>query len=163
MTEALENRFGWSIAPPTGYDFFTTHADQGFVFFRRTRPDRTIFLSWRDALSDQVTEEYALAWREQLAAGYFDGDATEDKRPLILESVDFRGRPAVRISGWWGNRDLVGGGPFRCYCFHEPSQNRTYLLDTSLFAPGMDKTSLTRNLDAIAHTFSTPSEGGHRQ
>ena len=87
-------------------------------------------------------------------ARYFDGDVIEWKRPVEVEQVDFLGRPAVRVSGWWGNRTLVGGGPFRTYCFYEPSSERVYLLDISLFAPGVDKTALMRNLDAIAHTFS---------
>jgi hypothetical protein len=155
MTEALQQRFDWSLAPPTGYDFYTTHASQGFVFFRRTRPDRTIFLHWEEGGADRVSEEYAVGKREELALRYYDGDVTERLRPLIVESVDFLGRDAVRVSGWWGNRELVGGGAFRSYCFHEPSQNRIYMVDTTLFAPGFDKMSLMRNLDAIAHTFAT--------
>jgi hypothetical protein len=157
MTRALEERFGWSIAPPTGYDFFTTDAEEGFVFFRRTRPDRTIFVHWESGGPDLVSEEHVLSSREELAMRYFDGDVIERQRPLITERVDFLGRRAVRVSGWWGNRELVGGGAFRTYCFHEPTQGRVYIVDASLFAPGFDKTSLMRNLDAIAHTFSTSS------
>jgi hypothetical protein len=156
MTAALEERFGWSIAPPTGYDFFTTDAEDGFVLFRRTRPDRSIFVYWEPGGPETVSEEFAVARRTELALRYYDGDEIEERRPLLIESVEFLGRPAVRISGWWGNRELVGGGPFLTYCFHEARQNRVYMIDTSLFAPGFDKMSFMRNLDAIAHTFSTP-------
>ncbi len=151
---ALADRFGWSIAPPTGYEFFTTHADRGFVFFRRTRPDRNIFISWFDAEGVQLTGDFVVAKREELTGQYYDGDVIERRRPFEIESVEFAGHEALRVSGWWGNRELVGGGPFRTYCFHEPSRRRIYMVDASLFAPALDKTSLMRNLDAFARTFA---------
>ena len=154
MAAAMSERFGWSVSPPTGYDFYTTDAGGGFVFFRRTRPDRTVFVHWTSGSPEFVSEQYALSKREELAVHYLDGDAIEWNRPVEAERVDFLGLPAVRVSGWWGNRSLVGGGPFRSYCFFDPASERVYLLDVSLFAPGFEKTPLMKNLDAIAHTFT---------
>ncbi len=154
MAEAMSERFGWSVSPPTGYDFYATDGGDGFVFFRRTRPDRTIFVHWTSGGPELVSEQFALSRREELAAHYLDGDTVERNRPVEVKRVDFLGLPAIRVSGWWSNRNLVGGGPFRTYCFHEPSSDRVYLVDISLFAPGFDKTALMRNLDAIAHTFA---------
>jgi hypothetical protein len=154
MAEAMAERFGWSLSPPTGYELFTTNEADGFVFFRRTRPDRTIFVYWTEGDPSFVSEQFALAKRDEIAGLYFDGDAIEWKRPVEAERIEFLGRPAVRLSGWWGNRTLVGGGPFRTYCFHDPDTGRVYLLDASLFAPSFDKTALMRNLDAIARTFT---------
>jgi hypothetical protein len=153
--EGLEERFGWSLSPPSGYDFITTHSDVGFVFFRRTRPDRTIFVYWQPGGPADVTEEFATAKRAALAARYYDGDEIEWRREFVVETDEFGGRAAIRLSGWWGNRELVGGGPFRTYCFCEESQGRVYLVDASLFAPGLDKTALMRNLDAALQTFET--------
>lgn len=154
MTAAMSERFGWSVSPPSGYDFYTTDAGEGFVFFRRTRPDRTVFVYWTEGAPEFVSEQFILSRREELAGRYLDGDVIEWNRPVEAERVDFLGRSAVRVSGWWGNRTLVGGGPFRTYCFYEPSQERVYVVDVSLFAPGFDKTALMRNLDAIALTFT---------
>lgn len=155
MDVALEERFGWSLCPPSEYDFFTTHEKQGFVFFRRTRPDRTIFLHWEQGNADYISEQFVVSRRQELAGRYYDGDEIEWKRPLEVDEMQFLDRDAVRLSGWWGNRTLVGGGPFRTYCFYEPSQQRVYMLDISLFAPSFDKVAPMRNLDAIAHTFET--------
>ncbi len=155
MAQAMSERFGWSVSPPTGYDFYTTDSGDGFVFFRRTRPDRTVFVYWTDGAPGFVSEQFALAKRDELGARYLDGDVIEWKRPVEAERIDFLGLSAVRVSAWWGNRTLVGGGPFRSYCFHDPSTERVYLVDVSLFAPAFDKTGLMRNLDAIAHTFTT--------
>jgi hypothetical protein len=154
LTEAMLQRFGWSLAMPPGYDLFTTNEEDGFVFFRRTAPDRTVFLYWAESVPAALNESYAMTMREEIAGAYLDGDAIEWNRPLVVETVEFLGRPAIRISGWWGNRKLVGGGPFRSYFFYDESSGRVYLLDLSLFAPGYDKTALMRNLEAIAQTFT---------
>jgi hypothetical protein len=160
MAQAMRDRFGWSIAPPSGYDFYTTSSDEGFVFFRRTRPDRSVFVYWEEGGAGSVTEESATGRRNELASLYYDGDAIESRRPFLSEEVDFLGRRAIRLSGWWANTELVGGGPFRSYCFYEPEQGRVYMIDVSLFAPSFDKTSLMRNLDAIAHTFESGTGSG---
>lgn len=154
MATALEDRFGWSIAPPSGYDFYTTSAGEGFVFFRRTRPDRSVFVYWTDGVPEHVSEQFVIERRDDLTGRYYDGDAIELRRPLERDHLEFLGRPGIRVSGWWANKELVGGGPFRTYCFHDSSQDRIYIVDVSLFAPSYDKTSMMRNLDAIAHTFT---------
>ncbi len=153
-TDELGRRFGWSLAPPTGYDFFTTDAADGFVFFRRIRPDRTVFVFWQEGEEHFVTEEFVVSKRAELSRHYYDGDEIEWRRPLRIEPVEFAGRSALRVSGWWGNRERVGGGPFLTYCFYEPTQGRVYLVDATLFAPSMDKVSFARNLDAVANTFA---------
>ncbi len=154
MEAEMGRRFGWSLAPPSGYDFFTTNASDGFVFFRRTRPDRTVFVYWQQGEEGSVTEEFIVSKRAEITKRYYDGDEIEWRRPLTVEPVEFAGRSALRLSGWWGNRERVGGGPFMTYCFFEPTQERVYMIDATLFAPAMDKTAFARNLDAVANTFA---------
>ncbi|MBM3307002.1 MAG: DUF4837 family protein [Candidatus Eisenbacteria bacterium] len=150
----IERRYGWSVTPPTGYDLITSAADEGFVFLRRTQPDRNLFVWWRDGDQDVVSEQFAVTMRQDLTKRYYDGDEIERRRPYEVAAVAFAGRPAIRISGWWANEALLGGGPFRLHCFAVPDQGRVYIVDESLFAPGMDKVPLMRNLDALAHTFA---------
>jgi hypothetical protein len=159
IEEALVERFGWSLAPPKGYDLFSAGAEEGFAFFRRTAPDRTVSVYWQDGEEEFASGQFAIAKRDELGERYFDGDEIEWRRELRVEEIEFAGRPAVRLSGWWANRDLVGGGPFRSYCFFEPSQRRVYLIDVGLFAPGQNKVPLMRNLDAVAHTFAAGAGG----
>jgi hypothetical protein len=155
----LDERYGWSISPPTGYDLISSAADEGFVFLRRTQPDRNLFVFWRDGGRELVTRDFAVDLRQELTRRYYDGDEIEWKRPFEAETVPFAGTTALRLSGWWANKRLLGGGPFRLYCFAVPEQGRIYLVDASLFSPGMDKVPLMRNLDAIAHTFAAPGRG----
>jgi hypothetical protein len=155
----LSERYGWSLSPPTGYDLISSAASQGFVFLRRTQPDRNLFVCWRKGGSELVTKDFALGMRQELARRYYDGDEIEWKRPLAADTVSFAGTTALRLSGWWANTRLLGGGPFRLYCFAVADQGRVYLVDESLFAPGMDKVPLMRNLEAIAHTFAVHGAG----
>ncbi len=153
VVKDMNARFGWSLCPPSGYDLFTGDEGEGLVFFRRVQPDRTIFVYWQDGTAADVTEEFVVTKRNEMGSLHFDGDEIEWQRDFTVERVEFAGVSALCVSGWWGNRALVGGGPFRTYCFFEPSQGRVYLVDAALFAPGLDKVALIRNLDAAMHTF----------
>ncbi len=150
----LEERYGWSLCLPSGYEFDSGAAAEGFVIFGRRQPDRFVFVRWVDGIQEEVTRDSLIAARDALCSAYHNGDGVELRRPVLADTVSFAGLTALQVSGWWGNMELVGGGPFRTYCFYDPDAQRTYIVDVSLFAPGLDKTSLMRNLDAIANTFS---------
>jgi hypothetical protein len=156
----LRERYGWSLAPPSGYDLLSGAADRGFVFLRRTQPDRNLFVFWTPGGPELVTRDSVLARREELARIFYDGDRVEWRRPFEERTVTFAGRPALRLSGWWANDELLGGGPFRLHCFAVPEQGRVYIVDESLFAPGMDKVPLMRNMDAMAATFEAVLDAG---
>ncbi len=151
--EDMDQRFGWSLCPPSGYELFPGDEGEGLVFFRRVQPDRTIFVYWQDGDGSEVNEEFVVTKRNEMGSLHFDGDEIQWQRDFTVETVDFAGYSALRVSGWWGNRELVGGGPFRSYCFYVPSQKRVYLIDAALFAPGLDKMALMRNLDAALCSF----------
>jgi len=155
----MRDRFGWSLGPPAGYGLHTSKESEGLVFFRKTAPDRTIFVHWEQGAPGDVTDEFMIEKRNEIGALYFDGDAVERRRELVFERTELAGLPALRMSGWWGNRELIGGGPFRSYCVHVPWQGRTYMVDAALFAPADDKTPLMRNLDAALQTFRPAAAG----
>jgi hypothetical protein len=156
----LGERYGWSLAPPSGYDLLSGAADRGFVFLRRTQPDRNLFVFWTAGGPELVTRDDVLRRREELARIFYDGDRVEWRRPFEERTVTFAGRPALQVSGWWANDKLLGGGPFRLHCFAVPEQGRVYIVDESLFAPGMDKVPLMRNMDAMAATFQVTASPG---
>jgi hypothetical protein len=148
--------YGWSVSAPPDYELVSSGAGEGFIFLRRKGPDRNLFVSWREGNASLVTRDFAVGLRQELTRRYYDGDEIEWRRPFEADTVSFAGTTALRLSGWWGNKRLLGGGPFRLHCFAVPEQGRVYLVDESLYAPGMDKVPLMRNLDAIAHTFAAP-------
>ncbi len=150
---ALEERFGWTICVPEDYELDTGAERDGFIRFDRRQPDRYLFVSWRSGAARDVTRDYATTERDRLCSLYHNGDTVQDRRPVLADTVQLAGMPALRLRGWWGNRELKGGGPFVSYCLHVPEEDRVYFLDASLFAPGQDKTPLMRHLDGVLMTF----------
>lgn len=151
----LMERYGWSLHVPPGYEIFNAAEDSGLVFFRRTRPDRTVSVYWGLGSEHLVSRDFVLAKKAELGRKYFDGDEVELRRPVSVDTLEFAGRPAVAVSGWWGNKVLVGGGPFKTFCTRDDETGIVYLVDVSLFAPGLEKMPLMRHLEGLASTFET--------
>ncbi len=151
--DALEERFGWTICVPEDYELDTGAERDGFVRFDRRQPDRYVFISWRPGTPGDVTREYATSERDRLCSLYHNGDTLQDRRPVLADTVQLADEPALRLRGWWGNRELSGGGPFISYCLYAPDDGLVYFIDASLFAPGQDKTPLMRHLDGVLMTF----------
>ena len=59
------------------------------------------------------------------------------------------------MRGLWRMNLFVQGGPFIAYAFHEPTQERLYLMYGFVLAPGKDKREFVRQLEAMARTFRT--------
>ncbi len=150
---ALDDRFGWTICVPEDYELDTGAERDGFIRFDRRQPDRYLFVSWREGSPESITRDYAISERDRLCSLYHNGDTIQDRRPMFADTVRLAGEPALRLRGWWGNRELTGGGPFISYCLHSPDEGRVYFIDASLFAPGLDKTPLMRHLDGVLMTF----------
>ncbi len=72
---------------------------------------------------------------------------------MFADTVMLAGEPALRLRGWWGNRELTGGGPFVSYCLYSPDDHVVYYIDANLFAPGLEKTPFIRHLDGVLMTF----------
>jgi len=151
--DALEDRFGWTICIPEDYELDTGAERDGFIMFDRLQPDRYVFISWRPGGPEDITRESMMEERNRLCALYHDGDTIQDRRPVLADTVLMADEPVLRLRGWWGNRELTGGGPFISYCLYAPDDGLIYLIDASLFAPGLDKTPLMRHLDAVLMTF----------
>lgn len=153
LADDLAARYGWAVYPPPGYEFENAAEDSGLVFFRRIRPDRTLTVYWGKGGEQLVSRDFILAKKAELGRRYFDGDEIEWRRPMVVDTVDVAGLPAVAVSGWWANRELIGGGPFISYCLRDPETGIVYLVDVSLFAPGLEKVPLMRHMEAMALTF----------
>jgi len=68
----------------------------------------------------------------------------------------FRGRPAYQIRAIWSNPPELqwpAAGPFVTRAVICPQQNRMYLLDAWLYAPGKDKYEYMIQLETILDSF----------
>ncbi|MCH7759959.1 DUF4837 family protein [candidate division TA06 bacterium] len=158
----FKHSYGWSIHVPKGYKIAREDSSGRFVQLIRHFPDRLISVYWEkiDERSAELRtpnfefripdEEECLNLRDSLALKYFEGDQVTRER-VQSEEVNFQGRKALRLMGYWENEEKVMGGPFLAYCFIQGG--RLYLLDFHLFAPGKKKWLYLLQLEEISKTF----------
>jgi len=154
----LEKRFfrdyGWTFQVPSGYQIFKEFPEEHFVWLRKQQPHRWIFVYWEETGDVSLTPEWCMDRRDEIGGTFYEGDQIV-REHTSSEEVDFAGWRALRLSGLWENRNLYVGGPFRTYCFYDERARRRYLVDVAVFAAGVEKEPYLRQVDIIAHTFST--------
>ncbi|HSJ08912.1 MAG TPA: DUF4837 family protein [Longimicrobiales bacterium] len=111
---------------------------------------RNILIASREGVSEPSAEA-AVAWRDSLAAEQYNpAQITERAR---VDSTPVPG--GVEIQGVWTGTDPSWplAGPFIARMVVCPQQNRTYLVDTWLFAPSRKKYEYVIQLQTILSTF----------
>ncbi len=150
-SQRLLDTYGWTLRLPTGYKIDESFASERVVKILKDKPARMITVyweggSWTDRMRTCVERKRMLAW------DYWDEDEVVDETLQIREG-DFVGYRATVLSGTWQNRKYTIGGIFVTYCFDCPESGRHYVVDAAVFAPGLDKLPLLRELKAILSTF----------
>lgn len=150
MSRYLSSKYGWTVRIPKG--FRVAEDEKGrLVKLVAHEPSRLLFVHWRPAEGKPLDARECLRLRSKLVWEYYDEDVIEESMTSARKTL-FQGKEAVRIQGVWQNEKHVIGGPFFTLCFHE--QERFYMIDCVVFAPGMDKASFLKQLEALALTFS---------
>lgn len=151
--EAMTDRWGWGMRLPPGWVVEDRSSDQTrFVRIWHDAPATQIFVSWEDGNVERTPAEW-LARRHDLSWIHYD----QDQVLWDMSSADSSTTPfseaGVALTGVWKNDKYVIGGPFEAWAFHCPEDDRTYLVDLSVYAPDRDKRPLQRLLRAVARTF----------
>lgn len=136
-----------------------SYQDSTFLF-RNDNPDpseliRQIAVTWKSPIPPDMQPEGILEWRGQVSASY------NEPQDVDLSLVDagpfeFRGRPAYQIQAIWVNppeQNWPAAGPFITRSVICPEQNRMYLLDSWLYAPGKEKYEYMIQLQNILDSF----------
>lgn len=152
----LLKNYGWSIKLQKPYFVAQELPLDGIVWFRRTDPERWIFVRWiEDADTSGVfSREWVIRERDRIGKAYYGNDRVAEPY-LFSFSGEFLGRSAQITTGLWENEEKIAGGPFKNYTFYDPVSRRLYMLDIACFAPEDNKLRYMRRLDVIAHTFRT--------
>lgn len=154
--DELLKTVGWSIRLQSAYFIAQSEPAEGLVWFRRTHPERWIFVSWIDDAdtTGKISQEWVVGERNRIGKTYYGEDKVAEHY-LFSYRGEFLGRPAQITSGLWENDIKIAGGPFRNYTFYDAVSERLYMIDVACHAPGKDKYPYLRRLDVIAHTFKT--------
>lgn len=151
-TERLADKYGWSLRLPTAYKIDEAHASQRVVKVSADRPARMITVYWEGGTWQDMAAT-ALERKKMLAWEFWDQDEVVDGT-LTIETGRFLNRDSVVLSGTWENKKYTIGGIFATYCFACEECGRNYVVDAAVFAPGLEKLPLMRELRAILATFA---------
>jgi hypothetical protein len=145
--------WNWSMDIPADYRVRHYYPEKQFVSFWKRVPDRMVFVYWEEGC-DSISAGSFKRLRNRLTDEYYESDRIAD-RGFSFEWNEFRGQDALFVEGLWENDEYIAGGYFTGIFFCNPDQNRTYLLDACLFAPGTDKKTYIKEIEIILSTFRT--------
>ena len=156
-TKRLAAEYGWSLRLPAGYEIDESHASERVIKILKDRPARMITVyweggSWSDPAGTCLERKKMLAWE------FWDQDEIVEETVEIQEG-GFMGHKGVVVSGTWENKKYTIGGFYVTYCFACEGCRRNYVVDASMFAPGLEKLPLLRELKAVLSTFKCCQQG----
>jgi hypothetical protein len=158
-TRALAERYGWSVRIPAhGWAIDSSRAGQGAVAIRSSDGNRTLAVAWlaepEPALALAAPRAVYARLAEQLDVGRAAEVAEGDFEPMQRGA-----RSGFEVRAAWRDAEGREAGTLHGLLFAEPPASRVYLLECRL-AGGSDGAKLGGlELDALATTFHTASEG----
>lgn len=158
LIDTLTHRAGFSLLLPTVYNWNTR--DSVYVF-RNDNPDpseliRQVAVTWASPIPQGMEGEDFLAWRQELADQHY-----ADEQVAVLDNVQggrftYDGLDAYQIRAVWESPPGAwpAAGPFMLRAVACPEQDRMYLLDAWLYAPGKEKYQYMIQLENILDSFA---------
>jgi len=159
LAQEATAKHGWRIRLQNDYSLEQDNDSLSFVRWMRYIPERWVMVHWGEMSdSSQLTAQFVLQKR-QVIGRYFPDPVITEVEDLTSEPVLFNERRVLLVRGLWRtDSNLFGGGPFFSYALWVEKENRYYIIDCAVYAPGKDKMPYLKQLDVLAHTFIPPSE-----
>lgn len=161
LADTLSLEGGFAMYFP---DVYRWERRDSIFIFRNDNPDpaeliRQVTVTWRTPAPGLLDREQLLEWRTQLVAEY------SEPQDFVLEgaierSFAFNGADAYEIQAQWRNppeRGWPAGGPLITRTVTCDSQDRTYILDAWLYAPGKEKYEYMIQLETLLDDFECTS------
>jgi hypothetical protein len=157
LADTLWEREGFGILIPNSYSW--TKADSTFLF----RPDseeeagveRLIAVTWLNPAPSSLEMDEVLAWRARPARAHY-GEPQQVGARVTAERLSFAGYVALEIRGPFTRRGPEGErheGSLLTRVAVCEGQNRAYLLDSWVLAPGEETWEYVVQLETILDTF----------
>jgi len=157
LADTLARTAGFRLTLPEVYRW--QHQDSIYTF-RNDNPDpaeliRQITVTWHSPIPTSMPSDEVLAWRAEVAQTYGEPQDV-DLSQADTSTFDFQGRSAFQVQALWKNPpqlDWPAAGPFITRTVVCPQQDRMYLLDAWLYAPGKEKYEYMIQLQTILDSF----------
>jgi hypothetical protein len=160
LADTLEQTAGFRLLLPEVYEW---RRDDSVYVFRNDNPDpsdliRQVAVTWRSPAPEpeELGGEYLTSWRESLVEEHYEQGQVLDPEDSRSRRTTYRDHPAFVLQGVWRNPPEYGwpaAGPFITRAVVCQEQDRLYLLDAWLYAPGKDKYEYMIQLETILDSF----------
>ena len=158
LADTLTLQAGFSMLLPTVYRWQTR--DSVYIF-RNDNPDpseliRQIGVTWMTPAAGSLDLNRVVAWRNEMAEAHYTEPQVVVLEGLSERVVDVNGLSAFEVQSQWRNppdRGWPAGGPLITRAVTCDRQDRTYLLDAWLYAPGKEKYEYMIQLETLLDTF----------
>lgn len=159
LGDTLAAEAGFRVVVPDVYRWM--EEDSVFVF-RNDQPDpseliRQVTVTWRSPASESLDPEEILAWRQSVADAHYSEPQELVEESMAVDSLTIDGREGTRIQAQWRNppdRGWPAAGPLTVHAVTCEEQDRTYLIDAWLYAPGREKYEYMIQLETIVDSFT---------
>ena len=162
LADTLAIEAGFSLILPTVYRW--NQSDSVFLF-RNDNPDpseliRQIGVTWKTPIPSAMQEEGVLGWRSELVDGHYSEPQDHALENASSGPIEHLGNNGYQVQAEWRNppdRGWPAGGVFITRVIVCENQNRSYLLDSWLYAPGKEKYEYMIQLETILDSFQCGS------
>jgi hypothetical protein len=154
-----------SMVFPPGYELNVDTTDFAWVGFSPPTQDviQGVFIYQYDYTDKETfTSEYLVEKRNQFLRRYVQGDrpnswmSTEMQAfPQFSQFMD-GSRYIARLAGLWRLENDFMGGPFISHTTLDEERNRIITVEGFVYAPGVKKRNLLRQVEAIIYTLEIP-------
>ena len=160
LRNALRETYGFSVLLPNVYAPSEREEDNVLLYRNETTVGgdlaRSVLMTWREGVTEPSVEA-ALAWRDSLAGTVYNPVQRTLRDVIQQDDVSGSGMTGIEVQGAWEGTDPAWpmGGPFITRMIVCQDQDRTYLVDTWLYAPGprRSKYEYLIQLQTILSTF----------
>ena len=157
LATALQEEAGFSLLLPEVY--YWDRADSVYVF-RNDNPDpaelsRQVGVTWRSPIPEEVSGDEILAWRQSVAETYYSFPQVVELANAQAETFYHEGLSTYQLQAVWQNPpgEWPAAGPFILWAVSCPEQDRLYMVDAWLYAPGKEKYQYMIQLQTILDSF----------
>jgi hypothetical protein len=158
LSDTLAAEAGFRLTLPSVYRWMR---DDSVFLFRNDQPDpseliRQVAVTWRTPANANLSLEEILAWRQGIADAHYSEPQQVVQEGLTSGPATFDGHGGMLVQSQWRNppdRGWPAGGPMVVRTLTCDAQDRTYLLDAWLYAPGKEKYEYMIQLETILDSF----------
>lgn len=159
LGDTLAMRAGFRMTVPQVYRQGTS--DSIFVF-RNDQPDpseliRQVMVTWRSPAPGDLSVDEIVAWRQEIADAHYNEPQEIVLEGMLVQPTVIDGKQGLGLQSQWRNppdRGWPAGGPLIVRTVTCDEQDRTYLIDAWLYAPGHRKYEYMIQLETILESFT---------